>query len=185
MTLKSNKIVPVLQFAQQKGLNADQVGEALDQLTALVEAASEAKPPTLTTVKTAIGTLGDGRTLVVGWDTCGACLLHVSRCQCAKGPVQPNYVKKFVEEFEAGQTPTPVGSLEIGEGGLSPERGSDSGQKPVSPVQDGPEGVPSGTRSRASCKSCGKPVLTGPDNANADRNDDGSWSCFSCQEGGV
>lgn len=183
MTLKSNKIVPVLQFAQQKGLAEDQVGEALDQLTQLVEAASEVAPKA-TTVLTAIGTKGDGSPLVVGWDTCGTCLLHVSRCACPKGPTQPSYVAKWVAEFE-GRLSTPVRSPESAEGLLSPEGVPDSGQTAIPPVQTDVEGVPSGTRSRASCSGCGKPILTGPDNANADRNDDGTWTCFECQEGGA
>lgn len=183
MTLKSNKIVPVLQFAAQKGLAGDHVDQALDQLTALVEAASETAPKA-STVKTLIAVNAEGRQLVVGWDTCGSCLLHVSRCACTKGPSQPSYVARWVEEFEATLS-TPVRNPESPENLLSPGEGSVSGENVIPAVQDESKGVPSATRSRASCKECGKPVLTGPDNANADRNDDGSWTCFSCQEGGA
>lgn len=180
MTLKSNKIVPALKEAAKKGVD---VSDALDQLTQLVETASEVRP-TVTSILTAIGTKGDGEPLIVGWDTCGTCLIHVSRCACAKGPTQPNYVAKWVEEFEA-RLSTPVRNLESPENLLSPGEGSVSGENAIPAVQTKSTGVPSGTRSRASCKECGKAVLTGPDNANADRNDDGTWTCFSCQEGGA
>lgn len=32
---------------------------------------------------------------VIGWDTCGACLLHIRSCQCKNGPEQPRYVKNW------------------------------------------------------------------------------------------
>jgi len=32
---------------------------------------------------------------VVGWDTCGACNMHLRSCQCKNGPEQPKYVKNW------------------------------------------------------------------------------------------
>jgi hypothetical protein len=32
---------------------------------------------------------------VVGWDTCGACNLHLRSCTCKNGPEQPKYVKNW------------------------------------------------------------------------------------------
>jgi hypothetical protein len=32
---------------------------------------------------------------VVGWDTCGACMLHIRTCKCKNGPEQPKYVKNW------------------------------------------------------------------------------------------
>ena len=32
---------------------------------------------------------------VIGWDTCGACLLHIRSCKCKNGPEQPRYVKNW------------------------------------------------------------------------------------------
>ena len=32
---------------------------------------------------------------VIGWDTCGACMLHIRTCSCKNGPQQPNYVKRW------------------------------------------------------------------------------------------
>lgn len=32
---------------------------------------------------------------VIGWDTCGACGLHIRTCTCLHGPAQPRYVKMW------------------------------------------------------------------------------------------
>lgn len=32
---------------------------------------------------------------VIGWDTCGACNLHIRTCKCPTGPTQPTYVKRW------------------------------------------------------------------------------------------
>lgn len=32
---------------------------------------------------------------VIGWDTCGACNLHLRSCTCKNGPEQPKYVKNW------------------------------------------------------------------------------------------
>jgi hypothetical protein len=189
MTLKSNKIVPALKAAAKAGVDVD---DALDQLTELVEAAGTVRPK-ITTVLTTIGEKSDGSPLVVGWSTCGECKCHVSRCNCPKGPVVPSYVAKWVEDYETKHSPeavraelsTDVSNPDSAEGSFPAEGVPDSAdsESESSGAAKQAKGVPS-AKSRASCKSCGKPVLTGPDNANADKNDDGSWTCFDCQEGG-
>lgn len=32
---------------------------------------------------------------VIGWDTCGACNMHLRTCKCKNGPEQPAYVKRW------------------------------------------------------------------------------------------
>lgn len=32
---------------------------------------------------------------VIGWDTCGACMMHLRTCKCKNGPEQPKYVKNW------------------------------------------------------------------------------------------
>jgi hypothetical protein len=36
--------------------------------------------------------------LVVGWDMCGTCKTHITRCVCPGGPAEPSYVVTWREE---------------------------------------------------------------------------------------
>lgn len=183
MTLKTDKIVPALKAASKAGVDVD---AALDQLTELVEATATVKKDKPETVLTTIARKHDGTPLVVAWDTCGQCLMHVRNCQCKLGPVEPSYIAKWVAEHEAQEKlRTAVDSPESAEEVFPAEAVPDSAETGIDPAGTATEGVRSDTRSRATCRKCGKPVETGPDKANADRDDDGAWTCFSCQEGGV
>jgi hypothetical protein len=42
-----------------------------------------------------------GRGLVLGWDTCGECHMHIRVCLCANGPHRPRYVETWYQQNEA------------------------------------------------------------------------------------
>ena len=183
MPLKTDKIVPALKAAQKAGVDVE---AALDQLTELVSTTATVTPKPIT-VLTTIGQKSDGSPLVVAWSTCGECKAHVTRCECSKGPTMPSYVAKWVAEYEEKHSPeaakrlsTTVGSPETAEGSFPAEgvpvsgksrsrTGGDEKQAKAVPLAKGP-----------ACSSCSKPVSE----ENADKNDDDTWTCFDCQEGG-
>ena len=46
---------------------------------------------------------------VIGWDTCGACLMHLRSCNCPNGPEQPKYVKAWRPAADKQHDkPTPI-----------------------------------------------------------------------------
>lgn len=185
MTLKTDKIVPALKAASKAGVDVD---AALDQLTELVETTATVRPR-MTTVLTTIGTKTDGEPLVVGWSTCGECKMHVSRCACTKGPVVPSYVAKWVDEYETKHSPeavaklrTTVDSPETAEGSFPAEGVPDSGKSAKSAAgrRKATAGVPLAKGAAPGCSVCSKAVSE----ENADKNDDGTWTCHECQGGG-
>lgn len=42
-----------------------------------------------------------GRHLILGWDTCGECHLHIRVCLCSNGPHRPRYVETWYQQNEA------------------------------------------------------------------------------------
>lgn len=42
----------------------------------------------------------DNGTLLIGWDTCGSCNVHIQRCACKDGPKQPYYIARWQEQGE-------------------------------------------------------------------------------------
>lgn len=128
-------------------------------------------PATLQCVYTTLGWKVDGEPIVVAFTSCGRCGQHVVNCKCVGGFIEPAYITRMRERSLA-DAPTAVGS-------------TDSTPSPVV-TPDAPSGgesnrVPSGTPRKARlphCATCGKEVT----DDDADRNDDGSWTCFACQE---
>lgn len=164
-TLKpaSNKVLAALQFAASKGLDVD---DAVDQLSDLVEAVQVAGARrALVSIKTVIGKGTNGKPLVVGWDVCGECTQHISNCACPSGPHQPSYVAKFLAEIEA----RPDGPAKSG--------GHFESAPAAGAAEAGTPTAVSSKKSGPSCLSCHKPVSE----ENADKNDDGTWTCWVCQ----
>lgn len=120
---------------------------------------------------TEVGKLSDGTPIVIGWDFC-KCGQHVSNCPCVGGPTEPPYVTKLRERDAdldarfAVKTSTSTGN---GAGAAPADEVPLGTVKPVKPAK-GPK-LPT-------CRSCGKSVT----DDDADRDDDGAWTCFTCQE---
>lgn len=53
-------------------------------------------------------TLVDNGAYVVGWDTCGHCLYHISQCNCPNGPTPPKYIERWM-----GPDPASPPSVEV------------------------------------------------------------------------
>jgi hypothetical protein len=115
----------------------------------------------------------DGKEMVVGWDTCGVCIHHVSICQCPTGPSEPKYITKFRTE---GRIPAQLGVTR------TPVLGRDPVIEPsTGPISDTGVPVP-GVPSATTCSGCGKSVNLDPTMGDADLMDDGRALCFTCQE---
>lgn len=103
--------------------------------------------------------------LVIGWDTCrysnGGCGLHVSKCSCKNGPKEPAIFERWRKEEQA-----------------LPKYHQSAGSTPASPVKSEPEGAATATGAMVPC-ALGQHLVPLDQ---AERNDDGSFSCFSCQE---
>jgi len=181
-TLKSNKIVAALQFAAKAGCDVD---AALDQLTELTELANKA-PAKASVVLTEFDTSPDGKPRFVAWSNCGTCHLHVLRCNCTSGPTMPPYIARWVETHEAelNGLSTSVSSPKSAKPSFPAEGVPDSGETAIPPAQTEAGGVPLATG--PSCNACGRSVEFDEAGAlsNADRNDDDTYTCFECQEGG-
>lgn len=176
--LVSDKIIPALKEAAKAGVDVD---AALDQLANLVELAGKPSDRLhFKSIKTQIGvSVVTGNPVIVGWNTCGECLQHLSGCRCSE-PKMPEYIDKWVKEFEtlsAGTAATTaVGSTQNSEVPFSPEPTSDLAKKSISPERIVPEEEEESGLSP--CEGCGNPV----DPTMADVQDDGSLMCFTCQE---
>ena len=162
--MKSDAIVGTLKAAASAGVDVD---DALDQLSDLVELAHSKPVKTdlsaVEVILTEVPLGFQGMICVVGWDTCGGCARTVRNCQCKNGPTEPAYVKKFRSEpsvQSASTLPTPVTKVD-GESGLS------ASSRNPSPATDD-----------SVCRDCqiSKPA------AEIERNDDGSVTCFDCQQ---
>ena len=45
-----------------------------------------------------------GKSIILGWDTCGECKNHIRRCECVNGPHRPRYVETWhIKNEEANQ----------------------------------------------------------------------------------
>lgn len=116
---------------------------------------------------TEIGKSLSGAPIAVGWDYC-KCGYHISICQCASGPTEPVYITKMREretqqlvEAARSAVATPVVSKKSEVAvPLATQQGTSAGN--LAPA----------------CITCNKAV----DESNADRQDDGTYLCFDCQE---
>lgn len=111
---------------------------------------------------TEVGKSPSGSPVVVGWDFC-RCGYHISICQCVGGPTEPRYVTAMREkdaQLAAQPTTTAVASTSAPTAvRLATQVDESSGIGPF-------------------CTICHKTV----DESNADPNDDGTYTCFTCQE---
>jgi hypothetical protein len=120
-----------------------------------------------------VGALSDGSPVIVGWDVCSECHLHVTICDCSTGPTEPPYVTKFRnEDARERQFAQTVTSVTTGKSGQSRHTPGD--------LQDD---ISTGTISARTvtgptCRTCKTTVSS----ETADKNDDGSWTCHVCQE---
>lgn len=131
---------------------------------------------------------GHSQPLVVGWNTCHRCLLHTSLCKCKEGPLEPPSIQQWrvrsghgEVKKEAEHKPKSVAAqLGLPEGDLPHDRTPtvvDSPELSEEARLSGQSILRSGPEPEFQCKSCGIEVTE----ANADKNDDGTWTCFGCQ----
>lgn len=151
-----------------KQLIAEEIRTLLDtedSLDAIAEVLAERMTHTVPNVML---TEVDG--LVIGWDTCGSCLMHIRICRCATGPVRPHYLESWSGKhagYQAGSAvPTAVDSAHVAE--------SEPGAAVATVTA-----IKKRARSQVfqECSGCGQPVT----DESGDRNDDGTWTCFVCQ----
>lgn len=137
---------------------------------------------------------GHSEPLVVGWNTCHRCLLHLSLCHCKEGPLEPPSVqqwreraghapKKAVVEHKPKSVAAQLATIHDAEGNVAAyvetkelphDRVSTPvGSSDVAVAAEGDTTAPDGP----ACNGCGIAVST----ENADQNDDGTWTCFACQ----
>lgn len=127
--------------------------------------------------------------VVIGWDFCAAanqgCGKHVSKCACKGGPKEakvfakwradadtmPNYGKAAQEAKAAGVATTDVGGK--GNVGVVVAVQSDLGRAGNEPADL--------SKSQVRCVLSNHTVAV----EDADQNDDGTYSCFDCQEKGL
>lgn len=128
------------------------------------------KAPSIRAMFTEVGHLHDGRPIVVGWEFCKSGH-HVANCTCQGGPTEPEYITKMREREATAPAQAVTTSVSSATSGSSSTTASAGATKAVPSSKKGPK-LPS-------CSSCGKPVT----DDDADKNDDGTWTCFSCQEG--
>lgn len=128
---------------------------------------------------TEIGRTLDGRPIVIGWDFC-KCGYHVNVCTCKGGPTEPAYITKLREPEVAARTLTPT-AVAAASGPLTDEPGKITKLTGPGSVSDpATKGVRSATKGPKlpSCVGCSKSVT----DDDADKQDDGTWLCFDCQE---
>jgi hypothetical protein len=113
-----------------------------------------------------------GEPIIIGWDTCGRCHMHIRRCECADGPEEPRYVKSWRPSTPVGSKPAPTPKPDEAQAGSDLRNQVFAGLAAQRAKGGGGIGTPI-------CIGCHKDVSS----ANADRNDDGTWTCHSCQGG--
>jgi hypothetical protein len=113
--------------------------------------------------------------IVIGWDTCnarnGGCGTHVSKCKCKGGPKEPEVFAKWRAE-----------SSYPGQGALTVA--TSAPKAATTPAVASSSDSSSGTAAVTGQVPCreGKHFVA---EADADKNDDGSYTCHACQEAGV
>lgn len=122
--------------------------------------------------------------IVIGWDTCaarnGGCGNHVSKCKCKTGPKEPQVFAKWrAESSYPGQ-----GALTVAATPVLTDQHPNSDEPSYANEDDlGRSGnAPADiAKSQVPCV-LGKHIVSIED---ADQNDDGTYSCFDCQEKGL
>lgn len=128
---------------------------------------------------------------LIGWDTCGGCNKHVSRCTEPDGPSEPAYFARLREEdaarkaIAAGENPTVARTSAVANAASSPAP-SESASSTSGPTEEASSASPESSESAATPSRSMVPCAPGKHlvpEAEAERNDDGSWTCFDCQAG--
>lgn len=109
--------------------------------------------------------------IVVGWDTCGKCIHHISICECPHGPTEPSYITKFRSESRIAEN----FGLSVTTSAVAVE------ETPSSITTTTPSDVHS-TSTTQKCSECHKLVNLDPKDGDADLMDNGKPLCFTCQE---
>lgn len=144
----------------------DVVAAGLDLDDAIESVWADEPTPKQTKPTVMVTEFPDG--VVIGWDHCtvlnGGCGRPVGACNCKGGPKELKIFSKWREApgtmpaYATTKTPTPVPSIQS-----SPRTG----------VRAAPTG-------QVVCVGHRDFV----DQSEADKNDDGTWTCYSCQEAG-
>lgn len=141
---------------------SDEDAQRLAQLTVLAEERHQAQ------VIYSLIDDGLGNDMLIGWDTCGRCFLHIRQCKCADGPHRPVYIEKFAFQPPPERQPyVPLperteGTMHVG---TVPATELVDVQMDVEVATPEPDRTPSGRRKR---KDAGQ--KRGPRNAEATQN---------------
>lgn len=124
---------------------------------------------------------------LIGWTSCGVCNKHTSRCGCPTGPTEPRFFEKLREQ-DALRAARAAGDHAVTTSRLAADATSPfEGEPSPSLAPSGPESSTSvqeppmeGSTSKEPLVPCapGKHLVPQSD---AERNDDGSWTCFDHQ----
>ncbi len=106
----------------------------------------------------------------IGWSNCGECKAHIRNCRCPNGPHEPKSFAKMRAD-DARSTTTSVAMPSSVSATLSV--GSDT----VAVASSAPSSTSVGGGVGVTCKIGSHQV----DEAAADRNDDGTWTCHAHQ----
>lgn len=139
------------------------------------------KDPIVKAMYTTIGWSPTGRPIVVAYDCCGRCGQHLTNCACEGGPKEPGYITKLRESDANARSQAvapPAESLEATGVAQTPNdwEGNFTGRPDAEVMPPARKAVAHGL---PRCKVCGKQVT----DDDADRNDDGTWTCYDDQAG--
>lgn len=115
---------------------------------------------------------------LVGWDMCGGCNRHVSRCTEEGGPSEPAYFQRLRAEDAKRKAVAAGASTAEAEMGLG-ARTSVPSAAPAPAAQSADAESSTSVVAGVPCK-VGEHFVAEQD---ADRNDDGTWTCHEHQAG--
>lgn len=120
--------------------------------------------------------------LVVGWNSCSVCFMHIKHCTCKAGPTEPPSVQMWRKR--EGYVPK-----EVLPPAPKPKRRPIEAPTPEhavaaadAMVADPNNAVPTDADA---CVFCEISVEVTGDNVNGSEDDDGTYTCFACQEEGT
>lgn len=128
-----------------------------------------------------------GRPIVVAWDICGKCSTHVRHCNCSAGPSEPGYMEAWRNEGRVGLlgmewATTPVPSPENAKSVSNQIAKSDSGTGAIPQVPGQVTVEEAIAEGAEKCRECKTPITS---DYPGDENDDGTLTCYPCQEASI
>lgn len=153
-------------------------GQDAEDAIAVIWADEPEPAPKTKPVNVMVTEFPDG--VVIGWDHCAignsGCGKHVSKCKCSGGPRE---LKVFAKWRDLPDTRPDYGN---------PDRHKVTVDAVASETGTGTPVVTKAERASSAAVAGQVPCREGKHfaaEAEADKNDDGSWTCHACQEAGV